>query len=108
MFLDLDDFKPVNDKLGHDSGDFLLQSVATRLRRSLRESDTMAIAKKICRRMSMPFEVKGHSIAISASIGIAMYPDHGERELEPLKHADEAMYEAKQNGRNQARMCARA
>lgn len=68
----------------------------------------MAVAKKIADAISTPFEIKGHSIAISASIGIATYPDHGERELELLKHADEAMYEAKQNGRNQARMCARA
>ncbi|MBS0476699.1 MAG: GGDEF domain-containing protein [Proteobacteria bacterium] len=70
----LDDVKPVNDNLGHDTGDLLLQQVATRLPRRLREADTLAEARKIGDAISTPFEIKGHSIAISASIGTACTP----------------------------------
>jgi len=130
MFMDLDNFKPINDNLGHDIGDRLLQQVATRLRGSLRESDTvarvggdefiallrnakdvadvLAVAKKLSDALIQPFDINGHSIVISASIGIAFYPDHGSNDIELLKHADEAMYEAKRNGRNQVRIFGQA
>jgi diguanylate cyclase (GGDEF)-like protein len=124
MFMDLDNFKPINDNLGHGIGDRLLQQVAVRLRDSLRESDTvarvggdefiallrrtrdasdaLAVAEKLGDTFAQPFDIDGHSIRISASIGIALYPDHGRNDIELLKHADEAMYEAKRQGRNQA------
>lgn len=126
MFMDLDEFKAVNDRLGHDVGDHLLQQVARRLRGSLRESDTvarvggdefvalvrntgragdaLAVAEKLRDAVVRPLDVDGHAIAVSASIGIAMYPEHGGSEVELLKHADEAMYEAKRRGRNQVVM----
>lgn len=122
MFLDLDKFKPVNDKFGHDIGDRLLQEAALRLRNSLRESDTvsrvggdefivllrnvkdseetLAVANKLCASLAQPFIINMHSINISVSIGIALYPDHGLSDLELLKHADEAMYHTKRNGQN--------
>ena len=118
MFIDLDKFKPVNDRFGHDIGDMLLKEVAQRLRSSIRESDTaariggdefvvllpgtgsdesvMAIATKVLQEIETPFEIDGHDINISASIGIAVYPDHGEDVRRILKHADNAMYQAKQ------------
>lgn len=128
MFMDLDNFKPVNDNLGHDIGDHLLRQAAQRLRDSLRESDTLArvggdefivllrntgnapdalaVAEKLGACLLPPFVIEGHVITISASIGVALYPDHGDGEIELLKHADEAMYAAKRNGRNQVRMFA--
>jgi diguanylate cyclase (GGDEF)-like protein/PAS domain S-box-containing protein len=122
MFLDLDMFKYINDKLGHDIGDLLLKEVARRMLDCLRESDTaariggdefvvllpsvdsvqtaMMVAEKIRHALSLPFEISGHSLNISTSIGIAVYPEHGSEEKALLKNADTAMYLAKQNGRN--------
>ncbi|MEN9315394.1 MAG: hypothetical protein RIS35_1787 [Pseudomonadota bacterium] len=129
MFMDLDDFKPINDTLGHDIGDRLLQEVATRLRGCLRDSDTVArvggdefvallrnvtelsdamvVAEKLRDAVIRPFEIDGHDVRISASIGIALYPDHGLSDVDLIKHADEAMYEAKRSGRNQVRIFGR-
>ena len=123
MIFDLDKFKPVNDTLGHGIGDVLLQQVASRtLRIMQRSSDTLArlggdefvvllpqiaaienavtIADKILKTLQEPFEIEGHAINISCSIGIAIFPDHGEDELTLIKNADDAMYFSKSNGKN--------
>ena len=122
MFIDLDKFKPVNDTLGHAVGDLLLKEVAKRLLGCMRESDIVArlggdefvvllptieaeqdalmVADKILHSMGQPFELVGHSLHISASIGLVMYPDHGGDEITLTKHADIAMYYAKASGRN--------
>jgi diguanylate cyclase (GGDEF)-like protein/PAS domain S-box-containing protein len=123
LFVDLDKFKPVNDTLGHDVGDSLLVEVAKRLSDSCsREIDTVArlggdefvmllsqlaapddaarIAARAVAALANPFMIKGHSIEISGSIGIAVYPRDGESVEVLLAHADKAMYQAKQNSRN--------
>ncbi len=123
MFIDLDKFKPVNDLLGHDIGDLLLKEVAERLLSCVkRESDTVSriggdefvvllarienegdveiIAKNILGAVSQPFNIHNHSIDISSSIGIALYPKHGNDAISLMKSADNAMYQAKSSGRN--------
>lgn len=127
MYLDLDKFKPVNDTLGHAMGDLLLKDAAKRMRHSVRESDTVAriggdefvillpsadsehdalvVAEKLRHALSQPFQLQGHRASISASIGVAVYPQHGSDEDELAKSADAAMYRAKQEGRNQVRLC---
>lgn len=122
MFIDLDRFKPVNDNFGHEVGDLLLVQVAERLSGCVRESDTVArlggdefvvllagseteggeriVADKILEALSEDFHVAGHQLRLSSSIGVAFYPDHGNDEMQLLRHADIAMYHAKQEGRN--------
>ena len=121
MFIDLDGFKPVNDAFGHHMGDQLLRAVASRLRTSLHGQDTLAriggdefvllvsleaaaYAKGIAARqvhlIGQTFEVAGHSLHISASIGIALYPGNGIDQNELLMNADAAMYHAKSSGKN--------
>jgi diguanylate cyclase len=122
MFIDLDKFKPVNDRFGHAVGDLLLKEVAKRLQSCVRESDTVArlggdefimlfsyapekrshlvVAEKILQALTAPFNIAGHSHRISASIGIAIYPQDGADEKSLLKNADAAMYHAKNSGRN--------
>lgn len=122
LFVDLDEFKPVNDTHGHAVGDILLKEAADRLRQSVRRSDTVArlggdefvvllphlrdrnsaavIAEKIRARLVEPFSVAGHTLRISASIGIAHYREDGDNADALLKQADMAMYQAKDGGRN--------
>ncbi|MBV8666368.1 MAG: EAL domain-containing protein [Burkholderiaceae bacterium] len=122
MFVDLDRFKIVNDSLGHIKGDELLQQVATRLKENLRRGDTLArfggdeftlllpdlrtredaaaIAGKFVESMQGAFALSEHQVHVSASIGIAVYPDHGETIDDLLRHADMAMYQVKGTGKN--------
>jgi diguanylate cyclase (GGDEF)-like protein len=121
IFFDLDKFKPVNDSYGHAVGDVLLQQVATRLRTVLRASDTLArlggdefvvllprvsgagdakkVAEDILRELNRPFMTEGFTVHISASLGVAVYPDGALDADSLLRCADTAMYEAKLLGR---------
>ena len=122
MFVDLDKFKPVNDTYGHETGDLLLQSVAKRLKGLLRDSDTVAriggdefvivlqsvidqshlalVAEKIIHEINQPFNLKENICHIGCSIGISLFPDHGENFDVLLKKADMALYLVKEQGRN--------
>lgn len=122
LYIDLDHFKPVNDNLGHAIGDRLLDIVAERMKRCVRQTDTVAriggdefvillprimatddsidIAGKIREALELTFEIDAHKIHISASIGIAIYPHDGTTEEALSARADQAMYLAKQRGRN--------
>ncbi|HQU88429.1 EAL domain-containing protein [Denitromonas sp.] len=122
LFLDLDQFKTVNDSLGHPVGDQLLRAVAVRLKGSLREEDFLArlggdefvvlvprlrqpedaaaVARKITSALVSPFSIEGHELVVSSSIGIALYPQDARDVDTLLKQADLAMYGAKDAGRN--------
>jgi len=120
LCLDLDDFKSVNDTLGHPIGDALLRCVTERLRSGLRDSDTVArlggdefaiiqtsveqpgdttsLAERLVRLISAPYAIAGHHLVVGVSIGIAMLPADGDDPDTLLKHADLALYRAKDNG----------
>jgi diguanylate cyclase (GGDEF)-like protein len=122
MLLDLDRFKAVNDTMGHDVGDQLLKAVAGRLQDCVREVDTVArmggdeftiileglsceqdisiVARRITESLGEPFHLKEHRASIGVSIGITVYPSDDHEIDELLKHADAAMYRAKQQGGN--------
>lgn len=122
LFLDLDGFKQVNDSLGHDSGDLLLKEVSNRLRAITRASDTVArvggdeftfvlnhieseenathVARKIIGTLAEPFDLGGHACHVSGSVGISIFPTDAKNYEELIKQADEAMYLAKQSGKN--------
>jgi diguanylate cyclase (GGDEF)-like protein/PAS domain S-box-containing protein len=123
MFIDLDHFKEINDSLGHETGDFLLQDAAKRISHCIRESDTLArlggdeftiilpglteterletIAESIIQALSTPFHLGQSTAYVSASIGITIYPTDATDISSLLKNADQAMYVAKHRGRNQ-------
>ena len=125
FFIDLDRFKEVNDSFGHDMGDKLLVEASKRLQSSLREEDTLArlggdeftvlieniekisnvthIAQKIIETLREPFEMQGRIFYITCSIGISIYPDDGLTTKDLLKFADNAMYKAKEEGRDNFR-----
>lgn len=127
MFVDLDGFKPINDRHGHDCGDLILQQVARRMESGIRESDTLArlggdeflfilsgfsshstarygtetLADKLLQQFSEPFVLEdGRSFTLGASIGIALYPFDAETPEALIKAADQAMYRVKESGRN--------
>jgi diguanylate cyclase (GGDEF)-like protein/PAS domain S-box-containing protein len=122
LFLDLDKFKPVNDTHGHDFGDALLQAIGPRISEQLRAADIVGrlggdefvvlienvqqqadierIAGDIIKSMQQPFRISELNISVGASVGIAIFPQHGKNAQRLLKLADEAMYKAKQGGRN--------
>ena len=123
MMLDIDKFKEINDTFGHHIGDLLLQAVAEKITGILRKEDTVArfggdefvlvlseqkdvqtalkVARKIINAFRKAVVLGGHALIITSSIGISIYPDHGENIGTILKNADSAMYQAKQAGRNQ-------
>lgn len=125
MFIDLDGFKVINDTIGHNIGDGVLQEVARRLSECLRASDTVArmggdefvvvlehvaeseacasLARKLISSLAMPMTLSGHSVQVGASIGIARFPEDGADVVELMKHADAAMYAAKSAGRGSYR-----
>ena len=122
IYVDLDGFKHVNDHFGHEAGDKLLSQVADNFTGIVRQTDSVAriggdefivlltdidsettlITKieKLLTEASRPLDFKGHNITVGASIGIALYPDHGDDVETLLHHADQAMYQAKNQGKN--------
>lgn len=124
MFLDIDHFKDVNDSLGHSVGDLLLLEIANRFQSVLREEDTISrlggdefilllhnadeyvashVARKLLRAIEQPMLIENHQLSVTASIGIALYPNDGEDLETLLRNADVAMYKVKQENRNSYR-----
>ena len=125
LFLDLDRFKDINDSLGHSVGDLLLKELAERLKRWAREQETVArlsgdefvlmlthlkdvpdaavAAERLMDAITAEFVVQGHTLNVSCSVGISIFPEHGTDAETLIKNADAAMYSAKDNGRNNFR-----
>jgi diguanylate cyclase (GGDEF)-like protein len=125
LCLDLDGFKPVNDRLGHWIGDILLNQVANRMLSRVRKSDTLArmggdefiwlvvhpsskeqaarLAEEMLQTLSEPFEIEGHTILITASIGIGLFPEGAVDAVSLIQQADSAMYSVKHDGKNGVR-----
>ena len=126
MYLDLDEFKGINDTWGHLAGDILLKMVAGRLVATVRAEDTVArlggdefmialwhvsgsdyldgVALKVIDAVSKPYDIEGHTVRITTSVGVAIFPVHGEDADTLMKSADLALYEAKHAGKNAYRM----
>jgi diguanylate cyclase (GGDEF)-like protein len=122
LFCDLDGFKPVNDGLGHEAGDYVLLELGLRLKESLRDADTLArfggdefvvlitdlgaaeeaaeVAERLIAKTTQPFDWNDHEIRVGMSVGIAIYPSHGANQHDLILAADRAMYRAKKQGGN--------
>ena len=129
VYLDLDRFKQINDTLGHGAGDVLLKMAATRLVATVREGDTVArlggdefmialwhvsgaddaatVALKVIEAVSQPYGIEGHTVSITTSAGVSIYPVHGKDADTLMKSADLALYEAKRAGKNTYRISER-
>jgi diguanylate cyclase (GGDEF)-like protein/PAS domain S-box-containing protein len=130
LFLDLDQFKIINDSLGHGLGDKLLQAVAERLQAAVREGDTVArqggdefilllpwiagavdaakVAQKVLETIRLPFRLEGHDLFVTTSIGVSLYPDDGDSVAALIKNSDSALYRAKERGRDGVQLYAPA
>ncbi|KXS31209.1 MAG: diguanylate cyclase [Candidatus Gallionella acididurans] len=126
VYLDLDGFKQINDTLGHSAGDTLLKLVAGRLAATVREEDTVArmggdefvialwnvsdtddaakVTSKVVEAVSQPYSIEGHTVIITTSAGVAIYPAHGRDADTLIKNADLALYDAKHSGKNAYRI----
>ncbi|MBL8334493.1 MAG: GGDEF domain-containing protein, partial [Rubrivivax sp.] len=126
LFIDLDRFKPINDRYGHAMGDRVLREVARRLQATLRTTDITAriggdefvvllpalaqagdsalVAEKLIAAVSAPMHLDGQELSVGASIGVITYPEGGRDAEELLRGADAAMYQVKQAGRNGVRV----
>ncbi|MBT9569156.1 MAG: diguanylate cyclase [Thiobacillus sp.] len=127
LYLDLDGFKSINDRFGHDAGDTLLKMVADRLVAAVREEDTVArmggdefviglweirdadgvikLVTKVIQALSHPYWLEDRDVSVTVSVGVGMYPLHGEEAEALMKSADLALYEAKHSGKNSYRIC---